>query len=125
MVTEIVGYVETPITTQDITTIILNAFDGGIEHWAKPIFFRRDTPFIIDDSQLIADILLRDKKTAITLKSTIDNDVTWELSIQDVLKGIALNSKERNWDASIQNGDMETFDYIIQYAIFGKILYKR
>jgi hypothetical protein len=43
--------------------------------------------------------------------------------LNGILKGIAQNAKERAWDADHRNGDATTADAIIQYAMFGEIVY--
>lgn len=53
-----------------------------------------------------------------------DNEIeTWELTFDKVLNGIKLNAIERTFDADLENMDSTTADCIIQYGLFGRVVY--
>lgn len=52
-----------------------------------------------------------------------DSDEVYELTLKKLLNGIKLNAENRPDDSSIEDGDGETMDCIIQYALFGDVIF--
>ena len=52
-----------------------------------------------------------------------EEDKKYELTLLNLLNGIALNCKNRPYDCDIDNGDAETMDCIIQYSLFEDVIY--
>ncbi|MEG1758373.1 MAG: hypothetical protein RR235_07965 [Oscillospiraceae bacterium] len=53
----------------------------------------------------------------------IEEDKDHPMTMALLLNGFRLNAKNRPEDASIEDGDAETADCILQYAIFGDVIY--
>jgi hypothetical protein len=115
------------LTEDDIATIIINGFEGGINYWAgldvkdKPEWAKKpkDEPRATWATKLILEgeeILLYDIEEP-------DGNEVMVLTLDGLIKGYELNAKERPWDSDIENGDAGTADAIIQYAIFGKLVF--
>ena len=52
-----------------------------------------------------------------------DDYERYELTLDKLLNGIALNAKNRPHDCDIDNGDGITMDCIIQYALFDDVIF--
>lgn len=116
--------IEVLLTESDIDTIISNALEGGIGDWAvlnnvgekwekKPK--NRYT------SEWVTKLLL-DGET-VEFYDTEDEDERWFLSLDKLIKGFELNYKLRPHDNNLEQGDATTSDCIIQYALFGELVY--
>lgn len=117
--------IEKTVTAQEIEDIMVTALEGGIGYWAcllddEPEF--ENKPKNIQTSQYAVELLLLGK----TIKfqdAEDDEGEIWELTIEKLLAGIAQNTKERPHDCNIEDGDDITADCIVQYALFGEIVY--
>lgn len=121
---ETVGYVTIPVTERDIESVIVNGLEGAIGYWAKLDNTRpewQDKPKGEPTSMWATKLILEGK--ALHFEDTEDPSEKWELTLSKVIEGITQNNKERTWDSSIENGDAETMDCIIQYALFGELVY--
>lgn len=115
--------IKTSVTGEDIENIVVTALEGGIGYWAS-----LDTvpewdaiPEGLPMSQYATQLLLEGKTIGFT--DTEDDDERWQLDLQKLLKGIGLNMKERPHDADLGNMDSTTADCIVQYALFGEVVY--
>jgi hypothetical protein len=120
-----VGTVNIPkeITARDIETIIVNGFEGGIGYWAglKKDELWDDKPSGVPSSMWATKLILEDKEVILYDR---ENPEEWAaLTLEKLINGIQLNYNRRNWDCDIENGDATTYDCIIQYALFGDIVY--
>jgi hypothetical protein len=52
-----------------------------------------------------------------------DPEEVFTLTLTKLISGFRQNYIEREWDNYLENGDAETVDSIIQYALFGKLVY--
>ena len=52
-----------------------------------------------------------------------EEDERYELTLEKLLNGIKLNAENRPDDSSIEDGDGETMDCIIQFALFKDIIF--
>lgn len=113
-----------PLTANDIDDIIVTAFEGGVNYWCaitRNALFD-DKPDMTPVSTWITHCLLEGK--TLSMKDREDDEseeIT--LTLDMVVKGIALNAEKRPHDADLDNADAATADCIIQYAVFGKIVY--
>lgn len=116
--------IEVPFTEQDIENVIVTAFEGGTDYWmglirkkdqfdAKP----KDEPI----STWITKLLLEGQEVEVC--DIEDRSERWVLTLQKILAGIAKNAKERPDNAYKENWDADDADCIIQYALFGEMVY--
>lgn len=52
-----------------------------------------------------------------------DADEMYELTLEQLLNGIELNAEQRPHDCDLENGDAITADCIIQFALFGEVVF--
>lgn len=116
--------IEVEITENDISTIVITGFEGGIGYWS-----------IIDNVGEEWDEKPKDEPTAtwgtklllegksIRLIDVDDENEVWLLTLDKIIEGYRLNSIHRPFDSDLENGDVTTADCIIQYGLFGKLVY--
>lgn len=117
-----------PLTANDIDSIIVTAFEGGVNYWCgvkrNEVF--ADKPNDVPLSTWISHCLL-EGKTIELFDREFDGDEEeaeeMTLTLNKLIEGISLNCKERKHDADLDNADAITADCIIQYAVFGKIVF--
>lgn len=112
------------ITENDIETIIVNGFEGGIGYWAgldNKGDEWKNKPADEPTSMWTTKLILEGK--SVTLYDRENPEEKAELTLEKLIKGIKLNYDNRSWDRSIEDGDAETYDCIIQYALFDSIVY--
>lgn len=123
---KIVGYGENEeeITEENIDDIMVTALEGGINYWAgidisgeewksrgKNVFISSwATKILLEGGEIcIYDIEEENQDEILTLKK--------------LLEGIKLNKKCRPLDSNLEEMDATTADCIIQYALFGNVVY--
>jgi hypothetical protein len=123
---DIVGTIKTaiPITKNDVENVIVTAFEGGINYWAglknKSLLWK--TKPDREPLSLWATKLLLDGKSV--LLYDIENPNTnFELTIKGLLKGIEQYYVATDYQIDKENWDAESADCIVQYALFGEIVY--
>ena len=122
---EIAGFVkvELPLTHNDIETIMVTAIEGGIGYWACLINEGKEwdrKPKGVPSSQWATQLLLEGKEVVFEDE---EDGKTLKLTLQKLIKGFGLNYKNRPHDNDLENGDSNTSDAIIQYALFGDVIY--
>ena len=113
-------------TAEDINYIIVGAFEGGINHWLLKVGDYKmngeigftDKPKGEPVSEHISNLLIEGKNIYIVDDC---NDVS-TLTMAKLLKGIQLNHTNRP-QSDKEQYDAIDYDCIIQYAIFGKLVY--
>lgn len=112
------------LTAKDIDSIMSSALEGGIGYWAVLDNSTPDFEAKPDNRYTTewATQLLLDGKT-IEFYDNEDEDERWTLDLDKVIKGFAQNYEERPHDNSLENGDATTADCIIQYALFGDVMF--
>lgn len=124
---KVIGTVNNPliknVTERDVDTIICNSFEGVTGDWAT---LKRDEhwnnkPKSIPSSEWATKLILEGKE--VTLYDNEDPEETGTLTLEKLIKGIQLNIDKRPWDADWEEGDAETADCIVQYAMFGDLVY--
>lgn len=110
------------ITQQDIDNLMCTALEGGINYWCREAKVVGEFLGEYGSEQISrgGSLLLRDAET----------DERWELTLEKFLKGIELYIKE---DGRVMIDDFKLMDYgeldagdadcIVQYALFGKLVY--
>jgi hypothetical protein len=115
--------VEIPLTESDIESILVTALEGGIGYWACLVNDGADwvdEPNNVPTSQWATKLLLEGKEILFTDE---ESDKKYTLTLDKVIKGFELNYLKRPWDNDIEEGDATTADCIIQFAIFGEVIY--
>jgi hypothetical protein len=123
---KVVGKIEIPLelTEYDIENIIVTGLEGGIGYWAcldnngsdweaKP----KGEPVSTWATKLLID------GKSLRLLDEEDREEGWLLTLDKILEGYRLNYINRPFDNNIDNGDIVTADCIIQYGLFGKLVY--
>ena len=120
------------IHDNDIENIIITALEGGIGYWGCLLNegkefdeFYKDTKGLTT-SEFVADLILNEKSVVLYDTELDFNDSEkWELNLFKLLNGIKLyiiNSKQINFPL-IDNLDSNMADSIIQYALFGELVF--
>jgi hypothetical protein len=107
------------VTEEDVDNIMVGAIEGGINHWAYVQRGFTDKPKEVPLSQWCTKVLL--EGGTIVLEDVEDPSETWELTLSKFLVGLQRNIKVHNND--FDTYDAEDYDRIIQYALFGEIVY--
>jgi hypothetical protein len=122
--------IEIGLTASDVDNIMVTAIEGGIGYWARlenDTDEWKDKPENISSAQWATHLLLQGKFVLFSDSEIFDESdpdyVHPPLTLEGLAKGYALNHKKRPWDSSIENGDATTCDCIVQYAIFGELVY--
>lgn len=115
--------VELPITEKDIENIIVTCFEGGSNYWMglNDIPNWEEKPKNEPISTWATKMLL-DGKT-IEFYDIEDSTEIWQLTKDKLIRGILLNCKNRPHDCDLENGDATTCDCIMQFALFGEVVY--
>lgn len=111
------------ISETDVETIMVGAIEGGINYWAGVSRDEHwiDKPSDEPASTWIAKLLL--DGNAILLYDVEDSSERWTLTLTKLLEGIKLNGENRPHDSDLEYGDATTYDCIVQYALFGEIVF--
>lgn len=118
--------IEKTLTASDIDGIISTAIDGGIGYWART--YRKLMDWDVKPPNMCVSeyltIRLLNGKSVYFLDAELDETTKiWELTLDMLVNGYAQNYKERPWDNDIEQGDATTCDCIIQYALFGEVVF--
>lgn len=123
--TEIVGKftVKKEVTANDIDIVVTGAIEDCATNWfylltEDPIWLEK--PDGLPYSTWATRLILRGTELKVEDRFT---EREYTLTLDKLLKGIKLNSIKRDFDRDIGNGDAVTFDCIVQYAIFGDVVY--
>lgn len=111
------------LTADNVDSIVVTAFEGGVNYWCgvKRNEEFADKPSNVPMSTWITHCLLEGKEIVLYDKEETEDDVT--LTLEKLLKGVSLNSEKRPHDSDLENMDADTADAIIQYAVFGKLVF--
>ncbi len=116
--------VEIDITENDIENIIVTSFEGGSNYWMGLDNSRsewKDRPEDEPHSTWATKLLLDGK--SVFVYDIEDDKEEYELTLEKILNGIRQNAKERPFDSDLEKGDATTSDCIVQYALFGEVVY--
>lgn len=109
-----------PITEFDVDGIIVSALEGGSDYW---MYFEIDNPNKEYPRSQQATKLLLDGKSFRVIDREDETAPVYQLTLEKLLKGIELNYQKRPWDNDKENWDAESADCILQYAVFGELIY--
>jgi hypothetical protein len=121
-----IGYVTIaktlPITKEMVEDIMVGAMEGGINHWgfvsAKT---KRSKPSEIPTSTWCSSILLEGGE--VYIKDREDDDIElFMLTLENLIQGYQMYIN-KHYSYEVEDMDVDSFDSIIQYALFGEIVY--
>lgn len=124
--------IQKELTEEDIENIMVTAMEGGISYWAglnNSTEDWNDQPEDEPNSTWATKLLIEGKSVEFydIEESELDDDESesekWSLTLEKLIKGYEQNYKERPWDNDIDDGDATTADCIVQYALFGKLVF--
>lgn len=114
------------VSENDIETVIVNSFEGGSDYWLgldtehennvwkqKP----KGLPYSTWATQMLLD-----GKT-LHFYDAEDEEEKFTLNLEQLVNGFKINAERRPFDCDLENGDAITADSILQYGIFGRIIY--
>ena len=115
------------ITEEQLKDIIIDGIETGIGYWAT---LHNDTEEFekyynttkLSTSEIVAEILLNGGEVEITDLEG-DEEPKYKLTLERLLKGIAMNEEKRPHDCDLENYDSITCDCIFQYALFGEVVF--
>lgn len=121
------------ITTGDIIEVF-SAEAGGFDYWGVTVLpydenisarerirGRRGAEHPVTYEEVAAEIL--ESGGTVIIRDTEGEEGPWGLTLDKLLNGFKLNAVNHPEDADISEGDAETADRIMQYALFGDIVY--
>ncbi len=112
------------ITVSDVETVIVNCLEGGSNYWLgldNSTDDWKERPDGEPFSMWVVKLLL-DGKT-VHFYDVEEESETFTLTLEQLLKGFQLNADKRPFDCDLENGDAITSDCILQYAMFGQLVY--
>lgn len=115
------------ITESDIENILVTALEGGCDYWMDIKTTGEqweDRPKGKDGvpiSQWATKLMLEGK--SVIVFDNEDPSKLMQLDLSMLMKGMELNRTNRAHDCDLDNMDVITADCIIQYALFGEIVY--
>lgn len=119
--------IEKVVTEYDIESVIVTAFEGGSNYWMmldrenKPEWEEKpkDEPV----STWATKLLIEGKSIKLCDAEETEDDSDWILTLEKLLKGIQMNTEKRPFDSNLDDMDATTADCIVQYALFGRIVF--
>lgn len=124
-----VAKIELELTEENIENIMVTGLEGGIGYWARLENEGEEwnaKPNDIPVSQWATELLLQGKEVVFSDSELDEGDIDYyhpPLTLEKLIKGFELNYKHRPHDNNIETGDVTTADCIIQYAVFGEVVY--
>ena len=115
------------ITEEQLKDIIIDGIETGIGYWAT---LHNDTEEFekyynttkLSTSEIVAEILLNGGEVEITDLEG-DEEPKYKLTLERLLKGIAMNEEKRPHDCDLENYDAITADCIFQYALYDEVVF--
>lgn len=101
---------------------ILCDIESAISYWGT---LDIDDSIELNNNEYLEDYLfenLLNNKT-ISIIDIENNNKKYSLTLEKLLKGIGLNFEKRSWDSHLEDIDSVCRDSIIQYALFGELMY--
>ena len=114
------------ISSNDIETVIVNSFEGGSDYWLgldtendKSVWSRK--PKGLPYSTWATQMLLEGE--TLHFYDVEEESEKFTLNLAQLVNGFKINAEKRPHDCNLENGDAITSDCILQYGIFGKLVY--
>jgi hypothetical protein len=118
--------IQKPITAEMIDGVICTAVEGGINYWVNSYVYDVDArPEDMPLSSWITELVLLNKPFKISETGTTGKRVDHELTLEKLIKGLQMywanpNFQNFDFDGDADAGDC---DCVIQYALFGELVY--
>ena len=114
------------VTANDIETVIVNSFEGGSNYWLGLDTEHENNvwnskPVGIPYSTWATQMLLEGK--TLHFYDVEEESEKFTLNLEQLINGFKINAEKRPFDCDLENGDAITADCILQYGIFGKLVY--
>jgi hypothetical protein len=109
------------LSDEDIANILVTAFEGGINYWCKKVKMMKTT--VSDDVWDREEKIIASDFIGLGGKLRLyeaEGDENWVLDADKLKKGIEMYFTENGVDMDI---DADAADSIIQYALFGELVY--
>jgi len=112
------------ISEEDIENIIVTALEGGCDYFLGIDNTTEDFKSKPEDEPISTwtTKLLLENKTVMFFDIETE-ELTFQLTLVSLLKGIKQNIIERSFDCDLDDMDATTADCIIQYALFEEIIF--
>ena len=118
--------VKVDISSNDIETVIVNSFEGGSNYWLgldtendKSVWGRK--PKGVPYSTWATQMLLEGE--TLHFYDVEEESEKFTLNLEQLVNGFKINAEKRPHDCDLENGDAITSDCILQYGVFGKLVY--
>jgi hypothetical protein len=113
---------------EDMIDLICCAVAGGIGYWACIDNTTDDWQRVsasLPSDRTCEDVIWTLLKTgqAVVIEDVEGEDGPWELTIEKLAKGIELTLQNEDWDGDVYNADAYVGDCIVQYGLFGELIY--
>ena len=116
--------IQKPVSANEVESVIVGAFEGGSNYWlgldnSTDIWEKK--PKGVPLSTWATQMLLEGE--TLNFYGVEEDEEKWTLTLEQLINGFKLNAEERPHDSNVEEGDAITCDCIIQYGIFGKLVY--
>ena len=103
------------ISDEDIDNIMCDALEGGITYWccAAKVVGEYLGEYVSDQISRGGEIILFDS----------EDDETYTLNREKFLNGVKLAIEQGDFSGDFEDADSATADIIVQYALFGEIVF--
>lgn len=113
------------ITNEQINDLMVAALEGGINYWCGRVTLKEGslTPEQKEKMEYISDAI---SLGGVLIIEDVETDETWELTKDKFLTGVEKTiewGEFKNVEEMFDNHDAETADVLLQYAIFGEIVF--
>jgi len=103
------------LSAQDVSDVLTAAFEGGIDHWCDTV--RRTAP---SARRYACEALAMD---GVPLALVTQEGDTYLLDRAALCRGLGLYAQKHGWPEDLGDIDAEAADLIVQYAVFGEVMY--
>lgn len=113
--------IEVEVSSQDVDDILCAAFEGGIGYWCDEVVVDGKWP---EGATYASEALSRG--ATLKLKDAEPEDDTdgyFTLTLDMFKKGLATYVAKHGWSGDTGDIDADAADSIVQYALFGKIVF--
>ena len=111
------------ITEQQIRDLLTTAFEGGINYWCQEVHILVNPK----SSMFTADALINGGVLEfVDADDDTDKAERWTMTLNELLIGIKLEVETNAWGSvedMLEDCDADVADNIIQYALFGKLVF--
>ena len=111
------------LTDQDIDDLMVTALEGGINYWCGKAYPKL-IPEGVDEGIFCSDLI--SKGGVVELTDAENEDEKWDLNLSKFLNGVKQYCEEYQISDEqnlMEMHDAETADHIIQYALFGELVF--